>query len=221
MDWTDDARRLLDDRTRAAAQRSGLPPTQAEDGRLELLSHVHDAAESLAAKEGAHQVRRADVEAAFTRLGAPAAVTATFFQGSGPMTPAGFWRRAFAYGVDSVVVGLPVAMLSFATFFVFAGVAPLALTFFSAWAERKWGRTPGKALFGLQVVTRDGSELTWSKAINRNWTKVVWVAVLVDYLIGHKDAEWPGAKASDKVAGTMVVRRPKATGQPAHQAVTG
>ena len=37
----------------------------------------------------------------------------------------------------------------------------------TAWAEYRWGRTPGKRLFGLRVVTESGARLTPGRSAAR------------------------------------------------------
>ncbi|GIL40931.1 RDD family protein [Roseiterribacter gracilis] len=89
-------------------------------------------------------------------------------------TIAGFWRRLAAAIVDMILVVAigatltlvlygPLARLGTAAQFV--GVAVFALYF--GISESRWAGSPGKRLFGLNVVGRDGAHLSMLRATAR------------------------------------------------------
>jgi uncharacterized RDD family membrane protein YckC len=72
--------------------------------------------------------------------------------------------------------------------------------------EWRWGRTPGKRLFGLRVVSGDGSELGFRGSVLRNALRLVdglgyWsVAVVVILVRGD------GRRLGDVAGDSLVVR---------------
>ena len=50
---------------------------------------------------------------------------------------------------------------------------------------KKWGRTPGKALLGIRVVSVDGTPITWARAWKREflvWTTGLWLGIPLLFL---------------------------------------
>ena len=148
---------------------------------------------------------------------------------------AGFWRRAIAYGIDGFVVGLILILLStIAGVAYFAGsmsansgaiaaklTDPGLMASFTLWTwilslfvnigyftyfHGSTGRTPGKMLLGLQVVTADGGPLTFGIAFLRA------VGYLVSGLVFCLGYIWIGFDKKkqgwhDKIARTVVIIR--------------
>ena len=46
------------------------------------------------------------------------------------------------------------------------------------------GASIGKALMYLKVKSKNGMDITWPQAIVRNLTKIYWVPIIFDWLIG-------------------------------------
>lgn len=122
-------------------------------------------------------------------------------QGFGGRTPAGLLPRLGARMLDSLVVGLPMGLLTFvvalSTHSFVYDLLMSALTgavAFGYWTyfESTRGTTPGKKLLGLSVVGPDGGRPTFEQAAKRNAFEALqiltgvpllgWVADLI-YLI--------------------------------------
>jgi uncharacterized RDD family membrane protein YckC len=69
------------------------------------------------------------------------------------------------------------------------------------------GATIGKKILGLQVQMVDGSKITLVKSLIRNISKIYWLFLFLDWIVGIVT---PGAdrrqKYSDRIAGTTVVQ---------------
>ena len=50
--------------------------------------------------------------------------------------------------------------------------------------EKFMGATVGKSLMYLQVRSKNGAKISWPQAIVRNLTKIYWVPIVFDWLIG-------------------------------------
>jgi len=129
--------------------------------------------------------------------------------------------RLVAYIIDSIIVGI-VAYIIF--FFVIiaaisSGVWPwyasvFALPFFFgilevlyfAFMDAYYGATLGKRFLGLQVQNVNGSRATLDQAFIRNISKIFWLFLLLDWIVGvathGKDQR---QKYTDRIAGTTVV----------------
>lgn len=51
--------------------------------------------------------------------------------------------------------------------------------------EKSKGATVGKALLYLEVRSRNGANINWPQAIVRNLTKIYWIPIIFDWLIGR------------------------------------
>ncbi len=51
--------------------------------------------------------------------------------------------------------------------------------------EKAKGASIGKALMFLEVRSKNGSYINWPQAIVRNLTKIYWVPIIFDWLIGR------------------------------------
>jgi uncharacterized RDD family membrane protein YckC len=83
----------------------------------------------------------------------------------------------------------------------------IILVLYSAILEVTWnGMTLGKKLLGLQVQTTSGGKVAFDKAFIRNITKIYWLFLFLDWLLG---VFTPGNKSQryfDRIAGTVVVQ---------------
>ena len=131
--------------------------------------------------------------------------------------------RLIAYIIDSIIIGIPAAIIYF---FVIIAVVTNAL-FFAAWGswlvfpfllgilqlfyfmilDTAWGGTIGKRILGLQVQTVNGSKVPFDKSFIRNITKIYGLFLFLDWLVA---VITPGAdrrqKYTDRIAGTTVVQ---------------
>ncbi|WMJ70908.1 RDD family protein [Stenotrophomonas sp. 24(2023)] len=124
--------------------------------------------------------------------------------------------RALAWLIDLgiragvlVVMAMPLALLG-----EFGCGLHLALMFLVFWAypivlEAAWGRTPGKRVLGLRVLSRDGAPVGWMAAITRNLLRTVDMLPF-GYMLGLLSSLFDphGRRLGDLVAGTVVVHTP-------------
>lgn len=107
-----------------------------------------------------------------------------------------FTRRVIAYVLDFVVVSAFMWILSYALFGVMGsknsytayqvsmyGGAALIFVYFIL-TEKLMGASMGKAIMSLKVKSKNGAEISWLQAIVRNVTKIYWVPIIFDWLIG-------------------------------------
>jgi uncharacterized RDD family membrane protein YckC len=150
---------------------------------------------------------------------------------------AGFWRRLVAYIIDNVIINIAFFILliiavtslvlgsmssnsrtwvadlvdplrlSFTILIVFVFYFVLMMAYFTYFHGMK-GRTPGKMMLGLQVLSTDGTPITFGIAFLRSVGYLVSSALLN---IGFIWAAFDGKKQGwhDKIAGTVVIIRPQ------------
>jgi uncharacterized RDD family membrane protein YckC len=140
--------------------------------------------------------------------------------------------RVIAYIIDSIIIGIPVAIIYF--FVVLAMV--LSNPFVSAWGswlilpfllgilqlfyfvilDVSWGATIGKRVMGLQVQTVNGGRIAFDKSFIRNISKIYGLFLFLDWLIGLVTAGDKRQKFLDRAAGAIVVqsKQPFATTPP-------
>lgn len=140
---------------------------------------------------------------------------------------AGFWRRALALLIDTVLATLLSVLIALPLGFVF-GVAMAARgagdevaifgellgnllgmlvswLYFTLCEASGWQATPGKRLLGLRVTDLDGRRIGFGRANGRYWAKILSALIL---LIGYLMAGFTARKQAlhDMLAGTLVVR---------------
>jgi uncharacterized RDD family membrane protein YckC len=136
-----------------------------------------------------------------------------------------YWvRRLAAFVIDAVIVyvALGILALLFAISFllasglaafgvvlagVFSFVAGVILVLYFTFAEAYAGATVGKRVFGLKVVVAGGarSHPPFVDALLRNISKIYWLLLLLDVIVGLAVSKGYTQKYSDKVVGTEVV----------------
>lgn len=107
-----------------------------------------------------------------------------------------FTRRVIAYVLDFLVVSAFMWIVSYFLFGILGsknsyliyqislyGVAVLILVYFVL-CEKLAGASIGKAIMRLQVKSKNGSDVSWVQAIVRNLTKIYWIPIVFDWLIG-------------------------------------
>ena len=132
-----------------------------------------------------------------------------------PLAPAGFWRRAFAFLIDLALVSLllqvgkllgrplegwPVVKHAFElTVWLVVPAAYFVLL------HGTWGRTAGKAVAGVRVVTASGEPLGYARALARH---LAWFLSALPLLVGLLMVAARNDKRAlhDLIAGTRVVR---------------
>ena len=125
--------------------------------------------------------------------------------------------RLIAFIIDSIIIGIVASIISL----IFGGglwqlgwgfylgfpflLGILELLYFM-FMEASYGATLGKKVLGLQVQMVNGSKVTFDKAFIRNISKIFWLFLLLDWIVG---VATPGhdqrQKYTDRIAGTTVV----------------
>lgn len=136
-----------------------------------------------------------------------------------------YWvRRIVAYVIDAVIVYLVLGILAVVyalPFFFIAGinamaamfvgilsfVAGIVLVLYFAFFETWAGASVGKRAMGLKVKSRSGTNPSIVEAFIRNITKIYWVLLFLDIIVGLAISKEYTQKVSDRFAGTSVVKR--------------
>lgn len=130
-------------------------------------------------------------------------------------------RRLIAIIIDAVIVFAAVVAVSavFAALFLISfGLFSPVLAFtalFGAWwgiwlfvysflAEGLYSRTIGKQIMGLRVETVDGRQIDFRQSLVRNISKIYWVLLLLDVVIGLAMPGEMSQKWTDRYIGTKV-----------------
>jgi len=139
-----------------------------------------------------------------------------------------YWvKRLFAYVIDAIVVyaviGLGAAAAALPAFvagvFVpgysphvfpfgayFGTFAGLLLVLYFTFAEATYGKTIGRAVMGLRVTTESGGRPTLGVSFFRNLSKINWVLLLLDVILGLALEVGYTKKFSDRYLGTHVTQ---------------
>jgi uncharacterized RDD family membrane protein YckC/ribosomal protein S27AE len=120
-------------------------------------------------------------------------------------------RRLIALVIDGILISIVVFIFNFA-FAVFLWGYLLWPFFFGAiwWVysmllEGTMGATIGKKLVSLQVVATDGL-MDLPRAMIRNVSKIYWLFILLDVLLGAATQGDPRQRYLDRIARTTVTR---------------
>jgi uncharacterized RDD family membrane protein YckC len=130
--------------------------------------------------------------------------------------------RLVAFIIDSIIIGIVAGIIwTFAILSLLASgswlllwgsylVLPFLLgvleLLYFVFMEVSYGATLGKRVMGLQVQTVNGTKVTFEKAFIRNISKIYWLFLLLDWILGvatprHDQRQ----KYTDRIAGTTVV----------------
>ena len=131
------------------------------------------------------------------------------------------WRLV-AYIVDAIIVfivlGVITAIVAIPAFFTggaalfgafFGGVAFLWGIIFVLYftvMESSGGASIGKRAFHLKVVSKSDANPTFGEAFVRNISKIYWLLILLDVIVGLAFSKGYQEKYSDHLMGTRVVR---------------
>ena len=133
-------------------------------------------------------------------------------------------RRIVAFIIDFIIVGacalvvwgviwmlfvLAAVVTGFHVYmsnpFLFSFIVGLFSVPYFAFLESYFEGTFGKKIMRLGTIRLDGQKPRLDVAFVRNASKIYWVLVLIDALIGFATPGDPRQKASDRIAGTIVV----------------
>ena len=139
-------------------------------------------------------------------------------------TAQGYWlKRLIALIIDGVIIGIVVVVIAaivaipfflagaglvgqYAVFFGgFALVVGILLIFYFPLMETSYGATIGKQAMKLKVVSKTGSKPTFGEAFIRNISKIYWLLLLLDVIVGLATTKGYQQKYSDHLMGTSVV----------------
>lgn len=132
-----------------------------------------------------------------------------------------YWfRRIIAYIVDAIIVYVPLAIISFVVLFSYLFVGGFGFygllygTYTFLWAfifilynvamETRSGASFGKRFFNLKVVNKSGQNPTASESFIRNITKIYFLLLLLDVIVGLATSKAYNQKYTDKFAGTSI-----------------
>jgi len=129
--------------------------------------------------------------------------------------------RLVAFIIDSIIVGIIALIIYFfvivsilagglwfllGPFIVFGLLLGLLELLYFMFMDASYGGTLGKRLLGFQVQMVDGGKVTFEKAFIRNMSKIFWLFLILDWILG---VAFPGRdqrqKYTDRIAGTTVV----------------
>lgn len=128
-------------------------------------------------------------------------------------------KRAIAYIIDSIIVGVAAAVLFGITLFpafianpaslfdIFGfpfAMGILYILYFPV-AETMYGATIGKNILGLKVVTKTGTRPSFEKSFIRNVTKIHQILLLLDVIGGLITTTELHQKYTDRITNTTVV----------------
>ena len=135
-----------------------------------------------------------------------------------------YWlKRVLAFVIDAIIVGVilvVVAIFVAIPTFVFSGTAGLTsvfagvfsvlagliLFFYFIVAEVTRGATVGKGAMHLRVVGPNGGNPTLIQSLVRNVSKIYWVLLLLDVVLGLATSKQYTQKLSDRLVGTSVIQ---------------
>ena len=107
-----------------------------------------------------------------------------------------FSRRVIAYVADFFVVSAIMWIVSYLMYLIinpyetykvysyFIYVVPFLVFFYFVILKKFKGSTVGKALMYIQVRSKNGAKISWAQAIVRNLTKLFWIPILFDLVLG-------------------------------------
>src|SRR3989337_2343892 len=127
-------------------------------------------------------------------------------------------RRIAAYVIDWILILVvyvllpPFALVGFVgggwAVGAFWGVGVFIVGVLSVlyWLFMDWiaGGTLGKKVVGLRVTTMDGQRVKPVPSVMRNVSKIIWVLLLIDWILGLATEGDPRQKFTDRLAGVTV-----------------
>lgn len=136
-----------------------------------------------------------------------------------------YWvQRLIAFVIDAVIVYVVLGLIAFAIFLpamfvggfamagfllggVFALFSGIIFVLYFTVTESMSGASIGKRVFSLKVVNKSGSSPTLGEAFIRNLSKLYWLLLLLDVIVGLALSKGYQEKYSDHLMGTLVVHR--------------
>lgn len=129
--------------------------------------------------------------------------------------PAGFWIRFFASILDSLIIGIPLSLISFLIFgdWEETPVTSIGNLIYTLLVPVLWyGYTVGKRILGIRIAKVDGSKLGFGTMLLRTivsgfvYICTFGVGVIVSaFMVGLRDDK---RAIHDFIAGTYVTKNP-------------
>lgn len=144
-------------------------------------------------------------------------------------------RRVIAFLIDAIIISLAVAIISaiiaipilmttgfptstaFPTWWAtwwgawFGGAISLVLFLYFFLAEGLYAKTIGKHVMGLRVERLDGKHVDFRDSVIRNISKIYWLLLVLDVLVGLGMHGEFSQKWSDRYIGTKVEAKTQMT----------
>ena len=134
-----------------------------------------------------------------------------------------YWvNRFLALIVDAIIVFIPLLIITVvvAIFVALGGFTPfgilvggvvsilwtLIFVLYNIVTENMWGASFGKRFFHLKVVNKAGANPNAGESFVRNISKIYWLLLLLDVIVGLALSKDYNQKYSDKFIGTSVVQ---------------
>ena len=107
-----------------------------------------------------------------------------------------FSKRVVAYILDFIIVSAVMWILSYFFYLIMGStnvymiynvlpyVVPVFIWVYFVLTEKFAGASMGKAIMNLEVRSKNGAYISWPQAIIRNLTKIYWVPIIFDWLVG-------------------------------------
>jgi uncharacterized RDD family membrane protein YckC len=118
---------------------------------------------------------------------------------------------AVVLGIIGIVLAIPLLFIGgiAAVVSLFAGIFSvingIVLVFYFAITEAVSGASIGKHIMGLKVRTTTGGAPTFAQTLVRNISKIYWLLLLLDVIVGLATSKRYNQKLSDAFMGTEVV----------------
>ncbi len=134
--------------------------------------------------------------------------------------------RLIAYIIDSLIIGIPIYLIYYfaiepliwpryftynfapwyASWFLFPFIFGLIEVLYFAFMESSSGSSIGKKFLGFKAQMTDGSGIAFGKAFMRNISKIFWLILLLDWILGiATPSQDRRQKYTDRMAGTTVI----------------
>jgi uncharacterized RDD family membrane protein YckC len=132
-------------------------------------------------------------------------------------------RRLIAFVIDSVIVGLGILIIMAIASVIFVVLAlttglswgilnPFTFPFFTGLLsvlyftllEFSYGWTFGKKIMNLRISRSSGGRPSFDKVFIRNISKIYWILILLDVIVGLATTGDPNQKISDRYVETTV-----------------
>ena len=114
-------------------------------------------------------------------------------------------------GIIALLIAIPAFLTGGLGLFgaLFGGLAFLwgiIFVLYFAVTESSSGASIGKRIFHLKVVSKTGANPTFTEALIRNISKIYWLLLLLDVIVGLALSKGYQQKYSDSFVGTKVVK---------------